>query len=74
MGSSDLSKQRTTWRIFHFVQRVQAICRQVLQLVQNVCQKKFDQLFEKVEARLRRQGGYFQEPVCAEEMLVITIT
>ena len=35
--------------------------------------EKFDELFEKVEPRLRRQGGYFWEPVCAEEMLVITI-
>ena len=36
--------------------------------------EKFDELFEKVKPCLRRQGGYFREPVCAEEMLVITIT
>ena len=35
---------------------------------------KFDELFEKVEPRLIRQGCNFREPVCAEEMLVITIT
>ena len=34
---------------------------------------KFDELFEKVEARLIRQVCNFHEPVCAEEMLVITI-
>ena len=35
--------------------------------------EKFDELFEKVKRHLRRQGGYIQEPICAEEMLVITI-
>ena len=35
--------------------------------------EKFDELFEIVEPHLRRQGGYFLELVCAEEMLVITI-
>ena len=35
--------------------------------------EKFDDLLEMVEPQLRRQGCYFHEPVCAEEMLVITI-
>ena len=36
--------------------------------------KKFDELYYKLEPKLRRQGSNFREPVCAEEMLVITIT
>ena len=36
--------------------------------------EKFDELFEMVEANLSRQGCNYREPVCAEEMLVITIT
>ena len=35
--------------------------------------EKFDDLFEMVEHKLLRQGCNFCEPVCAEEMLVITI-
>ena len=36
--------------------------------------EKFDELYYKLEPKLRWQGSNFCEPVCAEEMLVITIT
>ena len=36
--------------------------------------EKFDELFQLLEPSLRKKGSYFREPVCAEEMLVITIT
>ena len=35
--------------------------------------KKFDELFEILELSLRKKGCNFREPVCAEEMLVLTI-
>ena len=36
--------------------------------------EKFNELFEMVQPWLWRQGCYFRQPVCVEEMLVITIT
>ena len=36
--------------------------------------EKFDDLLELLEPKLWRQGSYFREHICAEEMLVITIT
>ena len=36
--------------------------------------EKFDELYYKLEPKLRRHSSNFCELVCAEEMLVITIT
>ena len=35
--------------------------------------EKFDELFELVEPSLRKNVTNFREPICAEEMLVVTI-
>ena len=36
--------------------------------------EKFNELFDKLEPALRKKTMNFLEPICAEEMLVVTIT